>query len=494
MSPLTGSFFTRASKLAVASTAAIGLLVGGVLVASPAHAAVTSDSFSLPSDQWVNADDTGTGMCSSSETDSPTNSFTNWKSYCTQIYNLNGGTDPSGLVPTSPVKYYPGGCGALTPDLTSNPPLKPGYTFKGWSANSGTSPVSPSGESGCPLGGAVNRYMSAIWQAKSYSTTFDWQGADTHSGYLAQSKSYETTVNVASATGPGKSVTKSGFTFDGWAVTYVSDEDGATVSLDDIPATGGSYTQPMGPVTLTAKWVEQTSGFYLVAVDLDGGTTTATIPSIASAGDSVELPGSADMSKTGFTFDGWSVTASTGTVIATMSSDGGTFTVPDSNVTATAQWVSNDPVTDPTDDPSDPVTDPTDDPSNPTQPTQPVMPVAQPTPVIVPKPTKLKAPEKLGVTSNQKAAKPTITWKKSKGATKDTKYEVTVLKSSQVLSHKITKKLKTSFNKSKLCAAVTTNSLRGDVPAASLRLRVEVRALDVSKRTKAVRISMRVLC
>ena len=114
----------------------------------------------------------------------------------TVSYNANGGSG----APSSQNKWYNT---ALT--LSSTKPTRTGYTFKGWSTSS-------SGSVSYSAGGSYtsnsNATLYAVWQANTYTVTFDTNGGAT--------STTSKTVTYASTYGDLPTPTRDGYTFNGW--------------------------------------------------------------------------------------------------------------------------------------------------------------------------------------------------------------------------------------------------------------------------------------
>lgn len=117
--------------------------------------------------------------------------------------------------------------------------------------------------------------------------------------------------------------TRVGYTFAGWNTK--ADGTGDNYAVNDFYATNAN-------VSLFAKW---TAAARSVAYALDGGSSSATTTTLTGkvVGNTITLPASNTMSKTGYVFAGWN----DGT---TTFAGGATWTVPasDNNFTLTAQW------------------------------------------------------------------------------------------------------------------------------------------------------------
>ncbi len=152
---------------------------------------------------------------------------------------------------------------------------------------------------------------------KTYAVTYDLNnGTGTVPTQSALAEG--TTFTLASADG----FSYEGYVFDGW-------HDGTTKYN-----AGATYTMPGKAVTFTAQWkLEDDDGTtYTITYDLNGGTGTLPTEANKAAGATFVLAASTGLTKTGFTFDGWH----DGT---TKYEAGATYTMPEKNVTLTAQWV-----------------------------------------------------------------------------------------------------------------------------------------------------------
>jgi len=134
-------------------------------------------------------------------------------------------------------------------------PTKTGYTFAGWS---------PALPATFPAGGLAT---TATWTANNYSITFDANGG---TGGTIASVAY-------GATPTAPVVTKTGYTFAGWSPAIV-------------PVTGDT--------TYQAQWSVNS---YNITFDANGGTG-GTIASVAYGA----MPTAPVVTRTGYTFAGWS--------------------------------------------------------------------------------------------------------------------------------------------------------------------------------------------
>lgn len=144
----------------------------------------------------------------------------------TVAYNANGGSG----APASQTKYY-----GKTLTLSSATPTRTGHTFKGWATSASGSVAYAAGAS-YTANSAVTLY--AVWQAHTYSVTYNANGGSRAPG--TQTKTYGVTLTLSNA-----KPTRTNYSFMGWATTA-----NATTA---IYSAGGSYTANVA-VTLYAVW------------------------------------------------------------------------------------------------------------------------------------------------------------------------------------------------------------------------------------------------
>ena len=138
------------------------------------------------------------------------------------------------------------------------------------------------------------------------------------------------TVNAGSSiTLPdGDGLSKSGYSFGGWNI----DEDGMGTNYR-----AGSVFKPDGDVTLYAVW-DANSGStetFTVTFNTNGGSGTVPAAQTVDEGSRITLPGGDELSKNGYTFDGWNTNKSgTGTNYVA----GSLYTVT-GNIALYARWV-----------------------------------------------------------------------------------------------------------------------------------------------------------
>lgn len=198
-------------------------------------------------------------------------------------------------------------------------PLRTGYVFDGWNTLSGGSgsTYSPGGTAVMSAGGIV---LYAQWDANVYTVSYNLAGgsgttpADDTAIYLD-----EVTLEDSST------FSRTGYTFTGWGLN-----PGAGVGQ----AAGETFRMPAADVIMYAQWQANT---YTLTYDANGGVNPPAAEQIATD-DTTAIAGVGSMVRTGYWFSGWSTTDdSTGTLYAA----GDVFTMPASDDTLYALWVSN---------------------------------------------------------------------------------------------------------------------------------------------------------
>ena len=167
--------------------------------------------------------------------------------------------------------------------ITANAaPTRAGYTFTGWTDQSGNSIAA-----GSSFRVTLTSFLLyAGWQAISYAITYAPAGGS--STPTQASLNYGDTFTLANA------ITRTGYDFAGW-------RDGSTTY-----GAGATYTVGLSPITLTAQW---TPKVYQVTYDWNGGTGTSVSPvsyTVGTTGITLALVG--DHVKDGYQFGGWALT------------------------------------------------------------------------------------------------------------------------------------------------------------------------------------------
>lgn len=147
----------------------------------------------------------------------------------TITYNANGGKN----APPTQTKYYGK---AIT--LSTNEPVRDGYTFLGWNTSSTATSANSSYDPGDTYSSNANLTLYAVWKANTYTVTYNANGGT--GAPASQTKTYGVALKLTS-----NKPTRSGYTFKGWGTSASS----TTVAY----AAGGSYTTNAA-VTLYAIW------------------------------------------------------------------------------------------------------------------------------------------------------------------------------------------------------------------------------------------------
>lgn len=157
-------------------------------------------------------------------------------------------------------------------NLTANGYSRVGHTFLGWStSSSATTATYTNSQSVINLTATPNGIITfhAVWQINSYTMTFDANGG---TGGTSSLKTYGTALTAPT-------VTKTGHTFNGWVPT--------------VPA-----TVPANNETFVAQWTRNSYTITFNANGGNGGTSSSVL-----YGD---LPSAPTVTRTGYTFAGWS--------------------------------------------------------------------------------------------------------------------------------------------------------------------------------------------
>ncbi len=175
-----------------------------------------------------------------------------------------------------------------------------------------------------PLGRATITALTVYAQFVGITYTISYNGNGNTGGTVPSTGSVQNGGSAHVVNGATNPPTKTGYTFDGWYTN--STGTGGTAY-----AVGASYSTAAN-LNLFAKWI---AASRTVTYALDSGASTATTTQLTGkvVGNTVTLPASSTMSKTGYSFAGWSDGTNT-------FAGGSTWTVPasDSNFTLTALW------------------------------------------------------------------------------------------------------------------------------------------------------------
>ena len=117
---------------------------------------------------------------------------------------------------------------------------------------------------------------------------------------------------------------RSGYQFNGWTVDY------GDVDLDDSGSATTYFIMPKGAVSVTANWVSATT----YSVTVNGSNANPTGADDYTSGSTVTIYAG---TKSGYVFSGWTVNSG-GVSLAGPNNAINTFTMPNNNVSVTANW------------------------------------------------------------------------------------------------------------------------------------------------------------
>jgi large repetitive protein len=229
---------------------------------------------------------------------------------------------PAGFGVTYNVAANGGTTGTASATFNAGTPLvlpaatRNGYTFAGWySAASGGTLIGPAGGSYSPTATAI---VYATWTAITYAVTYNGNGNT--SGATPANGAYTSGGTNYSILG-ANTLVKTGYDFAGWNTAA----DGSGNNY----AAAATYSVSAN-LNLFAKW---TATNYTVTYSLNSATT-GTLPTqgTKTIGQTFQLAAATGITKTGFTFGGWSDGTNTYTA-------GTNYTVGTANVTLTAVWI-----------------------------------------------------------------------------------------------------------------------------------------------------------
>lgn len=219
-------------------------------------------------------------------------------------FNANGGSDTL----ESQVKWY-GEDLVLPVLLEENAPVANAYTFKGWSVSASSQKVI-----GDNYTGNEDAVLYAVWEAKSYTVTFDANGGD------APTPS-SNTVTYNSAYGSLPTPKRTGHTFNGW---FTETTGGDKVTSSTVMSVVGDHS-------IYAQWTINT---YTISYNVNGGNDVngTLVNQIKTYGQDLTLHIDKP-EKTGYDFIGWSDSGDDKVVYES----GAVFT-PNKNTTLHAVW------------------------------------------------------------------------------------------------------------------------------------------------------------
>ena len=164
-------------------------------------------------------------------------------------------------------------------------PTRTGYTFDGWSTSTTGAAISFPYFPGATTG--ITLY--ARWIEVTYSITYNVNGATGSSERTTDTYTY---TGGAVALANVGSMAKTGYRFDGWAESV----GGAKLTSPYIPTTNK---------TLYARWI---AAQYTITYFSNSGDTAPNADTYTTAEPALVLPTQGAMSRTGYTFNGWSTT------------------------------------------------------------------------------------------------------------------------------------------------------------------------------------------
>ena len=267
---------------------------------------------------WTISGGTGTVYTNPQQFTMPVGNTTlvaNWTTTYAVTYTANGGT---GSVPTDTNRYTANA--AVTVSTNSGNLTKTGNTFSGWTISGGTGTVYTNPQT-FPI--TTNTTLVANWTL-TYTVTYT---PNSGSGSVPTDTTRYTagTLVTVSTNSGSPPLTRSGFLFTGWTIS------GGTGTVYTNPQ---QFTMPVGNTTLVANWTTT----YAVTYTANGGTgsvPTDTNRYTANAAVTVST-NSGNLTKTGNTFSGWTISGGTGTVYTNPQ----TFPIT-TNTTLVANWTVN---------------------------------------------------------------------------------------------------------------------------------------------------------
>lgn len=173
-------------------------------------------------------------------------------------YDLNGGTNAQ----ENPSTY------SAFDEVTLQEPTKVGYTFVGWNSDSLSSTTKAVS---IPKGSIGDRKYVAVWQANTYTITYDANGGEINT--TTQTVNFDMAFSLLTTT-------RAGYTFGGWYYGYKVMSSGVWNIAQN--------------VLLTAKWTANTNTKYLVYHYLenadDNGYTLTKTDTLYGTTDSTVSP------------------------------------------------------------------------------------------------------------------------------------------------------------------------------------------------------------
>lgn len=191
---------------------------------------------------------------------------------------------------------------------------KTGYNFTGWKTSTAVDYAPGTG-----YASTANLVLIAQWAAKTIAISYNVNGG---SGSAPASANWTYNVSTAATLDVGTGLTKTGYTFGGWAASASA----TTGAFTGTPSSSLTYCAVWTPVTYTVTYA---AGSGSGTAPTESGKTLGTTFVLAS-GNSLTPPASSGAVTYSFAYwnDGTSNYAA-----------GATYRTPANNVTLTAQWI-----------------------------------------------------------------------------------------------------------------------------------------------------------
>lgn len=222
-------------------------------------------------------------------------------------WDRNGGTGGGGGVTVS----YQYGSEITVPGAAT----WTGRTFNGWfTAPSGGTQVTNSPK---PIMGGANVTYYAQWYNTPYTISYNYEGG-TGSPVGASTYTFSTSAQTVNVGGAARAC----YTFNGWSTTK------GTVSGNQLSLPANTT----GNAVLTASWTAASNSITYSTAGGSGTISSITSYTISSSPQTIALT---VPTRTGYTFNGWTVTGGSATV------SGNTLTIPANScgaVSVTAKW------------------------------------------------------------------------------------------------------------------------------------------------------------
>ena len=177
-------------------------------------------------------------------------------------------------------------------------PTKTGNTFVGWN-NPSNALVGIDGASYSPPSSIT---LTAQWSPFVYNVFYNGNGSNTGTVPSAATYTHGSTYSIAAK----GTMAKTGYRFSGWS-TQIDGSGTRYASAADAIASSSATFSSNTNLTLYAQW---TAEVYTITYDANGGTgaPTRVSDSYTYGTSGIVLPAGTGLSRTGYTFGGWSET------------------------------------------------------------------------------------------------------------------------------------------------------------------------------------------